>query len=250
MAPDATVHSGTPDHLVRSNVNTEAETVIREEVDPEALVPPPRDHQGHFADKPGQIHAEGLADVPKDHSWNDPNTTLGREASTVDAPLSVSPADEATTAQGDLTHYPGVDQWTNNLAHEGGRVWFASHERPPGEGGTQGDQRLEGKSGFGVPEGELHDGWQEVALDAGRYNEGAQVEPYQGDYRGYLDCYEFTQDTPVATGIASENTRHGDGGMPQMYVPGVKQLIADGRLKYIGTAQFEGSTAASERVRQ
>jgi hypothetical protein len=54
----------------------------------------------------------------------------------------------------------------------------------------------------------------------------------------------------VATGVASENTRHGDGGAPQMYVPDVKQLIADGKLRYVGTAQLEGTTAASGRVRR
>lgn len=248
----ATVPGGTPDNLVRTNVHTEAEveTVMRGGVDPETLVSPPRDDQGRFADKPGQIHAEGLADVPKGHPWNDPNTPLGRDALTVDAPLNVSPADAATAAQGDLTHYPGVDQWTNNVAHEGGRVWFASHELPPDRGGPRGDQRLEGKLGFGVPEGELHDGWQEVALNAARYNEGVLVEPYLGNYRGYLDCYEFTQDTPVATGAASENTRYGNGGTPQMYVPDVKQLIADRKLKYVGSAQLEGTTAASWRVRR
>jgi hypothetical protein len=220
--------------LVRTNVNTEAEKVLRGGADPEALVSPPRDEEGHFADKPGQIYAEGLADAP----WGK------------DSPLAVSPADEAATAQGDLSHYQGVDQWTNDLAREGSRVWFASHERPPGDGGPQGHERTEGKTGFGVPEGELHDGWQEVALSATRFNEGAQIEPYQGGYRGYLDCYEFTQDTPVATGMAAENTRYGDGGMAQMYVPDVKQLIADGKLQYVGTAQFEGATDASWRVRQ
>jgi len=241
----------TPDYLVRTDVNTEAEPVLRGEVDLEALVTPPRDEQGHFADKPGQVHAEGLADVPKDHPWNDPDTPLGRAAATVDAPLSVSPADEASMAQGDLTHYPGADQWANGMAREGDRVWFASHEPPPDKGGPEGQERLAGKSGFGVPEGELHDGWQEVALSAARYNEGAQVEPHLGDYRGYLDCYEFTRDTPVATGTAAENTRHGHGGMAQMYIPNARQLIADGKvLTYVETAQFEGPTTASDRVRR
>jgi hypothetical protein len=252
-APALARDEGTSDHLVRTDVHIEAEveTVMRGGVDPEALVSPPRDDQGRFADKPGQVHAEGLADVPKGHPWEDPNTLLGREALTVDAPLNVSPADAATAAQGDLTHYPGVDQWTNNVAHEGDRVWFASHELPPGKGGPPGDKRLDGKSGFGVPEGELHDGGQEVALNAARYNEGALVEPHLGNYRGYLDCYEFTQDTPVATGAAAENTRYGDGGTPQIYVPDAKQLIADGKvLRYVGTAQLEGTTAASGRVRR
>jgi hypothetical protein len=243
---------GTSDHLVRTDVHTEVEVeaVMRGGVDPEALVSPPRDDQGRFAHKPGQVHAEGLADVPKGHPWEDPNTPLGRDALTVDSPLNLSPADEATAAQGDLTHYPGVDQWTNNVAHESDRVWFASHELPPDTGGPPGDQRLGGKSGFGVPEGGLHNGLQEVALNAAHYNEGSQVEPHLGSYRGYLDCYEFTHDTPVATGVAAENTRHGDGGVPQMYVPNAKQLIADGKLRYVGTAQLEGTTAASERVRR
>jgi hypothetical protein len=248
---DATAIGGTPDHLLRTDVHTDAkvETFMRGGVGPEVLLYSPRDDQGRFADKPGQIYAKGLADVPEGHPWKDPNTPLGRDASTVDAPLSISPADAAAAAQGVLTHYPGVDQWTNNVAHEGDRVWFASSELPADRGGPPGDQRLDGKSGFGVAEGELHDGWQEVALNSARYNEGSQIEPYQGNYRGYLDCYKFTQDTPVATGVASENTRYGNGGTPQMYVPDVKQLIADGKLLYVGTAQFEGTTAASWRVR-
>jgi hypothetical protein len=202
------------------------------------LETPARDAHGRFDYGPNVIHAEGIADSGK---WSDP---------TVPNFPPVSAADAATLCQGDLSAYPGVDSWSTEVAHEGDRIWFASSK----------PEDTSSIIGFGVPEGNLHDGQQEVALSAARYNEGAQVAPNSNlEYREYLDCYEFTQDTSIATGVATENSQYGNGGMPQMYVQDVKELLEQGRrlppeertgpaLVYVGSVRLT-DTSASWQVR-
>ena len=225
------------DNLVRTDVHSEADIHDFQSgrYDPSLLEAPPRDDQGRFGFKPDVIHAEGLAEA----SFNNP---------LVPDVESSSPSDAAAQKQGDLTRYPGVDEWANKLAHQGDRVWFGNDKPPSVTSGD--DTRAErdlptgGYSGFGSPEGDLHDGWQEFALDAVRTNQALQIKPHKGVYRGSLDCYEFTDDTMVATGVVSENTQYGDGGALQMYVPNVQQLIDNKQLRFIGTMPLTNTSAS------
>lgn len=61
--------------------------------------------------------------------------------------------------------------------------------------------------------------------------EGLQVEknPIHG-YRGIMQGYIFNDDVASAYGITYANTQFGAGGLPQYYIPNVKDLIEKGIL--------------------
>jgi hypothetical protein len=232
------------DLLVRNNPHTDAE--IDELFHPQNEIAspqsPPRDSEGQPVHRPELIRAEGID--TSGSSWKD------LDGSVPDAWFT-SPADAAQRAQGDLNNYPGCDHWDSETAHPGDRVWVAGlapNRDPSDPHGEIANTRS--MSGFGVPEGELHDGWQEDALNGIRYNEGAQIAPKDGTYRPYLYCYEFRTDMPIAVGTATENTRHGDGGTPQMYVPDFERVLAedhakpdsDKRLVCVGWTAFDANT--------
>ncbi|AIS53557.1 hypothetical protein TKV_c24390 [Thermoanaerobacter kivui] len=42
--------------------------------------------------------------------------------------------------------------------------------------------------------------------------------------------YKVTKDTKAAFGIAKANVKHGEGGLPQIFVPNVKELEQKGIL--------------------
>jgi hypothetical protein len=203
---------------------------------------PPRDVGGQPIHRPELLRATGMD--TSGSNWADPTDSVPDR-------LSLSPSDAATEAQGDLLNYPGRDHWVDETAHPGDRVWFAG--LAPHQGADDAGTPIpttDTMTGFGVPEGQLHDGWQEVALNGMRYNEGTQVAPKDGGYRPYLYCYEFQTDMPVATGTATENTRHGAGGTPQMFVPEFQRIMSEDkdkpdhekRLVYVGATPFDPDT--------
>jgi hypothetical protein len=238
--------------------------------DPRNYEGPPVDSRGAFDYKPNVVHAEGLNEHGKD--WKPPGNQ-----SLPEYPPD-SPAEAAALRQVDLASYAAPDPWENGLAHEHDRVWLGAAEKHPDPANCPPGYVDDSISGYGVPEGGLPgDGWKEVALgarnsvatgtdqvaatgekasptesalDAQEYNQGSQIRP-----RGWLHCYEFTQDHAVATGIATENTQYGEGGIPQMYIPNVKDAICKDAigsdrpiLVYVGQIPMT-NTGASDRIK-
>lgn len=68
--------------------------------------------------------------------------------------------------------------------------------------------------------------------DATKIFEGLQVEknPIHG-YRGTMQGYKATVDIEAAFGITRANPQFGKGGLPQVFVPNVEELIKQGILK-------------------
>jgi hypothetical protein len=68
-------------------------------------------------------------------------------------------------------------------------------------------------------------------MDATKIFEGLQVEknPIHG-YRGTMQGYKFNEDIAAAFGITKANPQFGQGGLPQIFVPNVQDLINKGVL--------------------
>jgi hypothetical protein len=195
---------------------------------------PPRTADEAIRYKPDVVHADDLSDqqIADARAFS----PIMRNDPELPGEVSASPADRATLDQGDISRYPGVDLWRSTWAEPGERFWVA---RGDGEGPLP-------SSSFAVPEGELQDGQREVALNARVYNEAAQISPHDGQYRSHLDCYEFTEPVQVAIGVAAENTQWGLGGIPQMYVPNLPELISQGTIVKIGTVELTNTKARPE----
>ena len=75
------------------------------------------------------------------------------------------------------------------------------------------------------------DAIEQSGRDATKIFEGLQVEknPIHG-YRGEMQGYIFNEDVASAYGITNANPQFGKGGLPQYYVPNVKDLIDKGIL--------------------
>ncbi len=56
-----------------------------------------------------------------------------------------------------------------------------------------------------------------------------EKNPIHG-YRGEMQGYLFNEDVASAYGITNANPQFGKGGLPQYYVPNVKDLIEKGIL--------------------
>ena len=66
--------------------------------------------------------------------------------------------------------------------------------------------------------------------------EGLQVKPHDVyGYRGGVSGYMFTKNVTGGYGITSANPQFGSGGLPQYFIPNIKQLIEKGVLIKVDT---------------
>ena len=84
-------------------------------------------------------------------------------------------------------------------------------------------------SGFTVPRQVADD----VGGNARELFEGVQVAPRDGLYRDEVTVFRAKQDLEVAVAIARNNTQWGAGGLRQVFIPDMQQLIDDGVLEVV-----------------
>lgn len=137
-----------------------------------------------------------------------PEPNLGRHA-----PAGLAAGWQSTPA------YPNADRWFNAVLPKdetfaAGSLSFR-HEMP--------------FSDFTVPRSVV----DEVGSDARRLYEGVQVRPFEGTYRDELTVLRAKQDIPVAVSYALHNPQYGAGGLRQMYVHHLQELIDDGVVEIV-----------------
>ncbi len=115
--------------------------------------------------------------------------------------------------------YPHQDRWFNARLTAGDEVGAGSLSMMP----------TMSFSGFGVPRSVVDD----VGTDAQRLYEGVQVQPYHGTYRDQLTVFRANADVDVAVSYARANTQYGAGGMRQLYLPDMQQMVDDGVLEVV-----------------
>lgn len=127
-----------------------------------------------------------------------------------------SPAGRAAAFQGHAP-YPGVDDWYTVRVRAGDEFGAGSVSTMP---------ELP-FSGFAVPRSVADD----VGGNARELFEGVQVKPRDGFYRDELTVFRASEDLEVAVAIARNNPLYGAGGLRQVFVPDMQQLIDDGVLQ-------------------
>jgi hypothetical protein len=137
-----------------------------------------------------------------------PEPNLGRHS-----PAGLAAGWQSTPA------YPNADRWFNAVLPKeetfgAGSLSFR-HEMPFGN--------------FTVPQSVV----DEVGTDARRLYEGVQVKPFEGTYRDELTVLRAKEDIPVAVSYALRNPQYGAGGLRQMYVHNLQQLIDDGVVEIV-----------------
>ena len=139
-----------------------------------------------------------------------------------------SPAGIAAAWQTGPT-YPNADRWFNARLNLGDEIGAGSVSMNP-------DLRF---SGFAVTRDVVDD----VGTDAQRLYEGVQVEPWNGTYRDQLTVFRATDDVDVAVSYALSNTQHGAGGLRQLFLPEMQQLVDDGVLEVVEQRAMENLIA-------
>jgi hypothetical protein len=129
-----------------------------------------------------------------------------------------APAGRAAAFQGHAP-YPGVDDWYTVRLGAGDEVAAGSVAVLP-------DLRF---SGFAVPRQVADD----VGGNARELFEGVQVAPRHGSYRDEVTVFRAREDLEVAVAIARRNPMYGPGGLRQVFIPDMQQLIDDGVLEVV-----------------
>ncbi|WP_273702697.1 peptidoglycan-binding domain-containing protein [Thermoanaerobacter sp. A7A] len=123
---------------------------------------------------------------------------------------AISPSKLAQMAQG-KPPYPGIDRFRDITLKEGKIIY---------RGEPNGTEFFTTESAIRRSEG-----------DAEKLFKGLQVEKHrEKGYRKVMVGYKVTKDTKAAFGIAKANVKHGEGGLPQIFVPNVKELEQKGIL--------------------
>ena len=107
--------------------------------------------------------------------------------------------------------YPGIDKYKDITLKQGKIVY---------RGEPNGTEYFTTKSAI-----------ERSGRNATKIFEGLQVEknPIHG-YRGTMQGYKVIKDVNVAFGITKANPQFGKGGLPQVFVPNVDELIEQGIL--------------------
>ena len=129
-----------------------------------------------------------------------------------------SPAGRAAAFQGHGV-YPEVDDWYTVRLGTSDEVAAGSVSALP---------ELP-FSGFAVPRQVADD----VGGNAQELFEGVQVAPRNGLYRDEITVFRAKEDLEVAVAIARNNTQFGPGGLRQVFIPDMQQLIDDGVLEVV-----------------
>ena len=126
-----------------------------------------------------------------------------------------SPSDYARSQQGS-GRYPGIDDYTDGIIRKGQVVYRGE---PNGTGFFTTEKAIESSG-----------------RSASKVFQGLQVreDPSHG-YRNKMVGYYSDKNLAGAKGYALANPRHGNGGLPQIYIPNANDLIANGTLKPIKT---------------
>lgn len=124
--------------------------------------------------------------------------------------------------------YGGVDRWFDATLRRGDILGA----------GSLTDLHLP-FSGFAVPR-EVVD---EVGADARQLFEGLQVKPFEGAYRDQVTVFRATRDIPVAVSYAMHNPQFGAGGLRQLYVHQMQQLVDAGHLEVVERRALEHTLA-------
>lgn len=120
------------------------------------------------------------------------------------------PACQASSWQGN-SRYPGVDTWMNQVA-DSGTVLLSV--------GTS-------SNGFFTTVAAL----VAVEHDLGVLCRGLQIaQCSQGSARRRISLVQLVQDRVVAAGIALANSQHGEGGLPQVFMPMSIPASDEGRV--------------------
>jgi hypothetical protein len=127
-----------------------------------------------------------------------------------------SPAGRAAAFQGHGA-YPGVDDWYTVRLGAGDEV----------AAGSVADLPELPFSGFAVPRPVA----DAVGGNARELFEGVQVAPHHGLYRDELTVFRAREDLDVAVAIARNNPQFGPGGLRQVFIPDMQQLVDDGVLE-------------------
>jgi hypothetical protein len=127
-----------------------------------------------------------------------------------------SPAGRAAAFQGHGA-YPGVDDWYTVRLGAGDEV----------AAGSVADRPELPFSGFAVPRPVA----DAVGGNARELFEGVQVAPHHGLYRDELTVFRAREDLDVAVAIARNNPQFGPGGLRQVFIPDMQQLVDDGVLE-------------------
>lgn len=167
-------------------------------------------HQGHFSvlenmtERAAIFSAEMLSGRIGGKYFVD--TVARSRAVGVDdvVPDKTSPSELAKGFQGSRD-YPGVDRYRDITLRKGTIIYA-------GEPGV---------TGFFTTSSAI----RRTDLDATALFEGLQVAPRNGLYRPGVTAFEILEDTPAAFGITRANTRYGEGGLPQIYIPGHSEVV-------------------------
>lgn len=106
--------------------------------------------------------------------------------------------------------YPNADSWYTARLQPGDHVAFGSLQA----------QTAPAPGSFAVPRSVLDD----VGTDAVRYNEGLQIQPYQGSYRNETTVVRVNQPMDVAVAYTTANPQYGAGGLRQIFLPDAGEL--------------------------
>lgn len=126
-----------------------------------------------------------------------------------------SPSSTAQSWQGS-DDYPGIDSYQDVTVQKGTVLYR------------------------GEPNGSEYFTTLDAVEDSGRNAqtlfEGLQVKPHDVyGYRGEVSGYMFTKNVTGGYGITSANPQFGSGGLPQYFIPNIKQLIEKGVLIKVDT---------------
>ncbi|WP_332237362.1 hypothetical protein [Sporolactobacillus sp. KGMB 08714] len=135
-----------------------------------------------------------------------------------------SPSKKAAEWQGGDPYF-GIDACTDKI-YPKGSVLYAGEPFPTGYFTTK----------------EVLDN---VGVDAHKVFEGLQVKPYWGKgmsnavFRDKMVGYELKVDITGANGIAKNNTQFGGGGLEQIFMPDLKELIHNKYLKRLSETEIK-----------
>jgi hypothetical protein len=142
----------------------------------------------------------------------------------------LSASDQALTRQGlNKFDFPNQDAWQDKPVNPDSGL-----DIEPGEISSVGvwmAKNSEGEfSGFGVLEANLHvdrpgllPGGEDVAFDPEKYKEGVQIR--ESPERLYY--FQFQKPCDIAVAKTDANIQHGEGGIYQVFVPDIKERMAD-----------------------
>ena len=118
---------------------------------------------------------------------------------------ALSPSEIARSWQG-TSKYPGIDNYSDIIVKKGERIY---------RGEPNGTEYFTTRAAI-----------EQCGREATAIFEGLQVEknPIYG-YRGTMQGYIVSEDIKVAYGLAEANPQFGKGGLPQLFVPNVQELI-------------------------